>query len=83
MVAYSEVSPVSPLKNTEWRGERITSDDHSVALRSFSPRPEKCCDGAAVTVRSAFGSVHDSHLVEFGDALRRHAPGLQMGADAQ
>ena len=25
-----------------------TNDDHSVALRSFRPRPEKCCDGAAV-----------------------------------
>ena len=31
---------------------RITSEDHSVALRSFRPRPEKCCDGAAVTVSS-------------------------------
>jgi len=61
IVAYSVVSPVSPLKNTAWRGVRIASDDHSVALRSFSARPEKCCAGAAVTVRSAFGSVCDSH----------------------
>ena len=30
-------------------GLRTTSDDHSVALRSFSPRPLKCCEGAAVT----------------------------------
>ncbi len=40
---------------------RIASDDHSVALRSFSPRPEKCCDGAAVIVSSEPGSVCDSH----------------------
>jgi hypothetical protein len=47
---YSVVRPVSPLKNTAWRGERITIDDHNVALRSPRLRPEKCCDGAAVIV---------------------------------
>src|ERR1700722_15173108 len=58
---YSVVKPVSPLKNTACLGERIASDDHSVALRSFNPRPEKCCDGAAVTTTSVFGSAYDSH----------------------
>src|ERR1700684_1888225 len=58
---YSVVKPVSPLKNTECPGERIASDDHSVALRSFSPRPEKCCDGAAVNTTPVFGNVYDSH----------------------
>ena len=61
MTAYSVVNPVSPLKNTACRRDRMESDDHNVALRSFNARPEKCCDGAAVTVRSAFGSVCDSH----------------------
>ena len=71
IVAYSAVSPVSPLKNTACRGERITSDDHSVALRSFRPRPEKCCDGAAVIVSSAVGSAMRLPPVELGDALGR------------
>src|SRR5882762_745748 len=61
MVAYSVVSPVSPLKNTECFCVRMASDDHSVVLRSFSPRPEKCCEGAAVMVRSELGNVCDSH----------------------
>ena len=52
---------MSPLKNTACFGVRITIDDHSVALRSFRPRPEKCCDGAAVTASSAPGSVCVSH----------------------
>ena len=30
---------------------RMTMDDPSVALRSLRLRPEKCCEGAAVTVR--------------------------------
>ena len=37
------------------------SDDHKVALRSCMPRPEKCCDGAAVTVSPVFGNRCDSH----------------------
>ena len=28
----------------------MTSDDHNVVLPLLGPRPEKCCDGAAVTV---------------------------------
>ena len=59
--AYSVVRPVSPLKNTVCRGDRIAIDDHSVALRSCSPRPEKCCEGAAVIVTSAVGQRCDSH----------------------
>src|SRR6185503_6179257 len=59
--AYSVVSPVSPLKNTACCGERTTIDDHSVALRSFKPRPEKCCDGAAVITTSLFGTRCDCH----------------------
>src|ERR1700733_8643579 len=58
---YSVVKPVSPLKNTECPGERIANDDHSVELRSFNPRPEKCCDGAAVNTTCVFGNVWDSH----------------------
>src|SRR4029434_2584502 len=58
---YSVVSPVSPLKKMLCRGERMTSEDQRVALRSFQPRPEKCCDGAAVTMRSEFGNACDSH----------------------
>src|ERR1700733_3569145 len=61
MVRYSLVSPVSPLKKTAWRCERITSEDHSVELRFFRPRPEKCCDGVAVTVSALFGNWYDSH----------------------
>src|SRR6267154_774366 len=58
---YSVVKPVSPLKNTECLGERIATDDHNVELRPFSPRPEKCCDGAAVNTTPVFGNVNDSH----------------------
>ena len=72
--AYSVVRPVSPLKNTAWRDERITIDDHSVALRSCRPRPEKCCDGAAVTVRSVPGTRCDSHQSSSTMRSRRHAP---------
>src|SRR5271170_4533390 len=61
MDRYSVVKPVSPLKNTACLGERIASDDHSVALRSFNPRPEKCCDGDAVNTTPVLGSVNDSH----------------------
>src|ERR1700730_11608563 len=61
MNAYSVAKPVSPLKNTECLGERIASDDHSVELRLFNPRPEKCCDGAAVNTTSVFGKGSDSH----------------------
>ena len=39
----------------------MTSADHRVELRLLGVRPEKCCDGAAVTVRSALGSVYDCH----------------------
>ena len=55
MSAYSVVRPVSPLKKTLCLGELSTIDAHSVALRSFSPRPLKCCDGAAVMVSSLPG----------------------------
>src|ERR1700732_696777 len=58
---YSLVRPVSPLKNTVWCAERRTNADHNVELRLFGVRPEKCCEGAAVTVRAAPGSVCDSH----------------------
>ena len=68
---------VSPPKNTAWRGVRIAIDDHSVVLRSFMPRPEKCCDGAAVTVRSAFGRSMRFPPVEFDDALRHARPTLR------
>ena len=61
IVRYSVVNPVSPLKNTACRGERMTSEDHKVALRSWRPRPEKCCDGAAVTMSPVFGNRCDSH----------------------
>src|SRR5690349_136879 len=61
MLRYSVVSPVSPLKKTECFCERMTSDDHNVALRSFKPRPEKCCDGAAVMITSELGIRCDSH----------------------
>jgi hypothetical protein len=69
MAAYSIVRPVSPLKNTACREERTVIDDHSVALRSRSPRPEKCWDGPAVTVSC--------------DALRTNAPGFEMRPDAE
>src|ERR1700677_1781136 len=58
---YSVVNRVSPLKNTKCFGERIANDDQSVALRSFNPRPEKCCDGAAVNTTPVLGTVYDSH----------------------
>ncbi len=61
MRPYSVVRPVSPLKNTECLAVRITRDDQSVALRSFSPRPLKCCEGAAVTLSSPPGRVWCSH----------------------
>ena len=61
MAAYSPDRPVSPLKNTAWRGPRTTIDDHSVALRLLSVRPLKCCEGAAVIVRPVFGTVQLSH----------------------
>src|SRR6516162_9470877 len=61
MLWYSVVRPVSPLKNTVCRGERITSEDQSVELRLPGVRPEKCCEGVAVTVSYEFGSVYDSH----------------------
>jgi hypothetical protein len=61
IVLYSEVRPVSPLKKTAWRVDRMANDDHSVALRSPSPRPEKCCEGAAVTTTSVPGMRCDSH----------------------
>jgi len=37
------------------------SDDHSVLLRLPGVRPEKCCEGVAVMVSSACGSLYDSH----------------------
>ena len=61
MAAYSPDRPVSPLKNTAWRGPRTTIDDHSVALRLLSVRPLKCCEGAAVIVRPVFGTAKVSH----------------------
>src|SRR5438034_2896904 len=61
IVWYSVVRPVSPLKKTACRSVRTTKEDHSVELRLRRPRPEKCCEGAAVTVSSAFGSLCDSH----------------------
>jgi hypothetical protein len=44
----------------------ITSADSGLVRvdanrRSFNPRPEKCCDGAAVGTTSVFGNVNDSH----------------------
>ena len=64
-------------------GVRITIDDHSVALRSFMPRPEKCCDGAAVTERLGVRQSMRFPPVEFDDALGPHAPRLEMRADAE
>src|SRR4051812_40648548 len=58
---YSGVSPVSPLKKTEWVGPRTTKDDHNVELRLPRPRPEKCCDGAAHTDRPVPGTGACSH----------------------
>src|SRR5215469_14813484 len=58
---YSVVRPVSLLKNTACRGECTTSEDQSVELRVLIVRPEKCWEGAAVTLRSALGSKYDSH----------------------
>ncbi len=49
----------------------------------LSPRPEKCCDGAAVMVSSPSGSVVRLPPVELGDALGRHAPRLEVRADAE
>lgn len=61
MASYSVVRPVSPLKKTRCCAVRTTIDDHRVALRSFKPRPEKCCDGAAVTSTAPPGRVKLSH----------------------
>ena len=49
------------------RGERITSEDQSVELRLPGVRPEKCCEGVAVTVsvgNCTFGELEawDEHL---------------------
>ena len=44
--------PVSPLKNTTCRSERMTSEDHNVALRVVRRVLRNACDGAAVTVSS-------------------------------
>ena len=49
MLWYSVVSPVSPLKNTVWFRARMTSEDQSVVLRVPGVRPEKCCEGVAVS----------------------------------
>jgi hypothetical protein len=78
MAAYSPDRPVSPLKNTAWRGPRTTMDDHSVLLRVFMVRPLKCCDGAAVMVRPVLGTVQAVPPVQLVDALGRDAPGLQV-----
>ena len=62
IASYSVVRPgVAAEEHRVPLASGSTSDDHSVALRSFRPRPEKCCDGAAVTVSPAFGSRCDSH----------------------
>ena len=74
IVAYSVVRPVSPLKNTECRGERMTIDDHSVALRSWSPRPEKCCDGPAVTDEFAVRRAVRLPPIKLDDALGSARP---------
>src|SRR6266566_3912809 len=59
--SYSVVSPVSPLKKNECFDPVTTNDDQSVKLRPDKPRPEKCCDGAAVNVSPPFGSSARSH----------------------
>ena len=61
----------------------MTSEDQSVALRSFRPRPEKCCDGAAVTLRPRVRQPVRFPPVELDDALGRHAPALEVRADAE
>ena len=83
MSPYSVVSPVSPLKKTPWRWERTTNDDQRVALRVFSVRPEKCCDGAAVIPHTAPRQVVRLPPVELSDAPRIDAPCLEVGADTQ
>lgn len=74
-VAYSLVRPVSPLKNTACLCERMTSDAHSVALRSFRLRPEKCCDGGNGEVCVGLGVALPPF--ELGDAFRCYAPCLK------
>ena len=61
---------------------RMTIEDHRVALRSFRPRPEKCCDGAAVTVSRCPASYTVSHQSSstMRSALR---PRLQVRAHTE
>lgn len=61
--ASSPVRPVSPEKKRRRSSVAITQDDQRVALRSLSPRPEKCWAGVAVkeTVPPGPVSVCCSH----------------------
>ena len=59
----------------------MTHEAHSVRLRSFSVRPEKCCAGVAVSRTPS--CVAGLPPVELGDALGRHAHLDQPRANAQ
>lgn len=77
IVRYSVVRPVSPLKNTACRGERMTSEDHKVASRSWRLRPE-------MRWRSGHREPRVRQLmqlppVKLDDAFRPHAPGFEVG----
>src|SRR5437773_10359071 len=83
IVWYSVVRPVSPLKKTACRSVRTTKEDHNVELRLRRPRPEKCCEGAAVTVSSAFGSLCDSHQSSSTIRSGLTPPVFEVRADAE
>jgi hypothetical protein len=59
----------------------MTNEDHKVRFLSFKPRPEKCCEGAAVTVSPAFDVRFPP--VELDDALRFYAPRFEVRADPE
>ena len=83
IVAYSDVRPVSPLKKTPCRGERIANDDHSVAFRlpkrAAGKVLRRCCRHHHVGA----GQAMRLPPVELDDALGRYAPRFEVRSDAQ